>query len=86
MTLVGLDWNATRVRALLGPADDYPLPVPLEPPALELPAILSLENAQPHVGSAGRRLCRAAPHRVCHDFVAYLDQPANGVPAWIFVS
>lgn len=30
MTLVGLDWNATRLRAVLGKAGDFALPFPLE--------------------------------------------------------
>jgi hypothetical protein len=79
MTLVAFDWNATRVRAVLGEADDYPLPLPLEPPALELPAVVTLER-QPQVGSAGRRLLRQAAHQVCHDFLAHLGRP--GGPRW----
>jgi hypothetical protein len=71
MTLVALDWNATRARAVLGPAEDYPLPVPLEPPGLELPMALTLER-QPQVGSAARRLLRQAPHQVCHGFLPHL--------------
>jgi hypothetical protein len=79
MTIVALDWNATRVRGVLGPAEDYPLPVPLEPPALELPMCLTLER-QPQVGSAARRLLHQAPHQVCHGFLPYLG--AAGGPAW----
>ncbi len=79
MTLVALDWNATRIRAVLGPPQDYPLPVPLEPPALELPMALTLER-QPKVGLAARRVLRQAPHQVCHGFLPALDIPS--APPW----
>jgi hypothetical protein len=62
MTLFGLDLNAGRARAVAGPAGDYALPVPLEPPHAELPLALSLERGRPEVGGAGLRLCRRAPH------------------------
>ena len=29
MSVVGLDWNATRALAVLGPAGDYPLATPI---------------------------------------------------------
>jgi hypothetical protein len=79
MTLVALDWNATRARAVLGPAQDYPLPVPLEPPSLELPMLLTLERS-PQVGSAARRLRRVAPHQVCHGFLPHIGLPSS--PTW----
>jgi hypothetical protein len=79
MTLAAFDWNATRVRGVLGPAEDYPLPVPLEPPALELPMFLTLER-QPQSGSPARRLLHQAPHQVCRDFLAHLEVPHG--PRW----
>jgi hypothetical protein len=57
---------------VLGPAGDYPLPVPLEPPSLELPMLLDLAGSQPVVGSAGRRRCRVNPQQVCHSFLPHL--------------
>jgi hypothetical protein len=76
MSLVGLDWNASRVLAVLGPAGDYPLPVPLEPPALELPAAVSLHGPRPEVGGAGLRHVREAPHVVCRNFLPELGASA----------
>jgi hypothetical protein len=80
MSVVGLDWNATRAIAVLGPAGDYPLPVPLEPPAAELPMLLDLAGKEPIVGGAARRRCRISPHQVCHGFLPYLT--ASAAPGW----
>lgn len=74
MTLLGLDLNATRVRAVSGPAGDFPLPVPLDPPGLELPMALSLERPRAEVGRAALRLCRISPHLVCRAFLPHLSE------------
>src|SRR4051794_17549234 len=79
MRYLGLDWNATRALAVLGPLNDYPLPVPLEPPAAELPLLLSLERSQPELGGAAVRLCRQRPHAVCRGFLPALGTPS---PTW----
>ena len=42
MSMVALDWNATRVRAVQGAADGYPLLLPLEPPHADLPLAISM--------------------------------------------
>ena len=42
MSVVGMELNGTRVRAVLGDVGDYPLALPLEPPAQDLPVALSL--------------------------------------------
>jgi hypothetical protein len=78
MSVVGLDWNATRALAVLGPAGEYPLPVPLEPPTVELPMLLDLAGRQPVVGGAARQRCRISPHQVCQGFLARLGAP----PTW----
>lgn len=80
MTMLALDWNATRVRALLGEAGDYPLPVPLELPGLELPAALSLAKAALEIGTPALRHCRTAPHFVCQSFLQHLNN--NHGPRW----
>jgi hypothetical protein len=72
MTLIGLDLNATRARAVHGPAAAVPSPLPLDGPSLELPVALSLEGRQPVVGRAGAGLCRKAPHLACLDFLPFL--------------
>lgn len=79
MSLVGLEINGTRVRGVLGPLGDYPLPLTLEPPAQELPLALSLEKAALEVGSAALRLLRQRPHLVCHGFLTGLD---NDIKTW----
>jgi hypothetical protein len=73
MSLVGLEINGTRVRGVLGPLGDYPLPLPLDPPAQHLPLALSLEKSSIEVGAAALRLLRQRPHLVCHGFLATLD-------------
>ena len=74
MTMLALDWNATRVRAVLGPAWDYPVPAPLEPPDLDLPMAISLEKSTPTVGSKALRQCRMAAHQVCRSFLPQLSE------------
>jgi hypothetical protein len=72
MTVVGVDLNATRVRAVSGPADGVPQTVLLDGTEPELPLALSLEQKRPVVGRAGVALCREYPHLACHDFLAAL--------------
>lgn len=82
MTMLALDWNATRVRAVLGEAGHYPLPVPLAPPGLDLPLAISLEKPAPEVGAAGLRQCRRAVHLVCQGFLPHLADQATPGPRW----
>jgi FHA domain len=73
MTLVALDLNATRIRALCGsPADIRSLP--LDGQEVELPLALSLEGRQPALGRAGTALCRRSPHLACTAFLPYLGE------------
>lgn len=72
MTLIGVDLNATRARALHGTAAG-PATLTLEAGQAELPLALSLENRAPAVGRAGVGLCRKLPHLACLDFLAYLE-------------
>jgi hypothetical protein len=78
-TLIGLDLNATRARAVHGPARTLPRTLPLAGAAEELPMILSLQGRQAEVGRAGIALCRLMPHLTCVDFLAYLGQPRQWV-------
>src|SRR5205823_202332 len=57
MTLIGLDLNATRARAVAGAVEDVPELAALEPPRADLALALSLEG-EPTVGAAGLRLAR----------------------------
>ncbi len=72
MTLVGLDLNATRARALAGPAGALPQPLPLDGAERDLPTALSLEGRAAEAGRAGAALVRRAPHLVCRDFLAHV--------------
>jgi hypothetical protein len=82
MSTIGLDWNATRALAVIGPAGDYPLSVPLEPPSAELPMLLDLAGSQAIVGGAARRRCRLSPRQVCRGFLPLLGTPAGSSPTW----
>jgi hypothetical protein len=72
MTLVGLDLNATRARAVAGPAGAAPHALALDGTERELPLLLSLQGRRVEVGRAGAGLCRRLPHLVCADFLAHL--------------
>jgi hypothetical protein len=76
MTLIGLDLNATRIRAIQGEnrgkGPRIPLGLPLDGNERELPLALSLEERQPRVGRAGASLCRRSPHLACLDFLPYI--------------
>ena len=78
MTLIGLDLNATRARAIqgenLGSGPHVPLGLPLEGNERELLLAVSLEERQPRVGRAGAGLCRRSPHLACMDFLPYLGE------------
>ncbi len=80
MSMLALDWNATRARGVLGSAGDYPLPVPLAPPALDLPMLISLERNTPDLGPAAMKICRQAPHLVCQRFLPYVGHEHG--PRW----
>jgi hypothetical protein len=72
MNLVGLDMNATQVRAVSGPTDMSPVPLPFGGNCLALPLAVSLQGRYPEVGRAGAALIRENPHLVCLDFLALL--------------
>lgn len=78
-TLVGLDLNATRARAVHGPAQALPQTLPLAGASEELPMVLSLQGRQAEVGRAGTALCRLVPHLTCLDFLAHLGEPRQWV-------
>ncbi|HXG12212.1 MAG TPA: FHA domain-containing protein [Gemmataceae bacterium] len=72
--LIGLDVNASRVRAVGGTAG-LPQALPLDDGSGELPLALSLEGRHPEVGLAGVRLCRRLPHLACLNFLPHLGTP-----------
>src|SRR5262249_7829855 len=74
MSLIGLDLNATRARALHGTAAG-PAPLALETGPAELPLAVSLQERTPVVGRAGLALARRLPHLACLDFLPHLGTP-----------
>jgi FHA domain len=79
MTMLALDWNATRVRAVLGVAGDYALPVALDPPNIDLPIAINLDSREPEVGAMALRHARNAPQLVCQEYLPHLtDTPGQG--------
>src|SRR5579871_6032 len=76
MTLIGLDLNATRARAIggenQGSVPRAPLGLPLDGNERELPLAISLEERRPQVGRPGASLCRRWPHLTCLDFLPHL--------------
>jgi len=84
MTLVGLDLNATRARAVRAtvrtPLGLVAQALPLEDTGSSLPLALHLELRQPTVGSHAARLARQQPHLVCDNFLPHLGTPRQ----WTF--
>jgi hypothetical protein len=73
MSLVGLDLNASRARAVHGPAHAA-APLALEDGRPELDLAISLEGRSAVVGRAGAALYREMPHLACFDFLAHLGE------------
>ncbi|MSU78630.1 MAG: FHA domain-containing protein [Gemmataceae bacterium] len=82
MTLLGLDWNATRVRAVVGPARDYPLPTSLDAPHAELALACDLQQVKPELGAAALGVSRVRPRTICQGFLPYLTAEAGHGPRW----
>jgi len=83
MTLLGLDVNAGRARAVSGPLGTFPCPVPLDPPAAELPLAIGLDKAVPRVGFSGVRLLRQQPQLVYHNYLAKLKEEPAPERQWL---
>jgi hypothetical protein len=75
MTLIGLDLNATRARAVAAAEGEAPQPAELEPPRADLALALSQEGDRVEVGAAGLRRARRSPHQVQLAFLPELGQP-----------
>jgi hypothetical protein len=82
MTLLGLDLNASRARAVSGPVGTFPCPLPLDPPASELPLVIGLYKTAPRVGIAGVRLVRQNPQMAYHNFLSKLTEPPPQERQW----
>jgi hypothetical protein len=77
MSLVGLDLNSGRARAVAGPAARPPGLVHLDGELAELPLAISLDDRVPRVGRSGFALLRARPHLVCADYLPALGSRAT---------
>jgi hypothetical protein len=82
MTVIGLDLNATRARAVQGPTSQLPAVLPLVGSQRELPLAISLEERQPLVGRPGAALCRKLPHLACVDFLPWLGDGRQWIAGW----
>src|SRR4051812_21705294 len=72
MNPIGLDLNATRVRAVAGPQPGITAPVRLDRDTIDLPLALGLDGRTASVGRAGAALTRRLPHLACLDFLGHL--------------
>ncbi len=72
MSLVGMDLNSSRARAVAGPRDHALMSLCLDGDQVELPLALSLEAKQVQVGRPGLALSRRRPHLACLDFLPLL--------------
>jgi len=72
---LGLDVNASRLRAVSSEPGRPPRTVLLDEPHEELPLAVSLEGPVPEVGRAALGLIRRLPHLACFDFLNDLGQP-----------
>ena len=67
--ILGLDLNASRVRAMCCAQGRPPRSVALEEPHEELPLAVSLEKSALNIGRSALALVRKLPHQVCLDFL-----------------
>src|ERR1700680_3194551 len=73
-SVVGVDLNATRARAVHGAGLGAPSGLHLDNAPRALPLPVSLADRAPVVGAAGASLRRKAPHLACLDFLPALGQ------------
>jgi hypothetical protein len=72
MTLVGLELNSSRARAVQGTPSVPPAPLALEDNRPELPMALNLENRALESGHHAVGMCRKSPHFSCMEFLPHL--------------
>jgi hypothetical protein len=82
MNVIGLDLNATRLRAVASPLGVFPALLPLCPPYADFPLAISLEGRAPEAGVAALRLCRRLPHLACYGFLPHLGEPLDSGRRW----
>ena len=72
MSLIGLDLNASRARAVAGPRSHALSQLCLDGDQVDLPLALSLEGSSVQIGRPGVALSRRRPHLACLDFLPHL--------------
>jgi hypothetical protein len=72
MSLIGLDLNASRARAVAGPRAQALSLLCLDGDQTDLPLALGLEGRHIQIGRTGLSLTRRAPHLACLDFLPHL--------------
>jgi hypothetical protein len=82
MTRIGLELNASVVRGVLGPAGDYPPPLPLEPPGHDLPMVFLLEKSTPELGRAAVSVAREKGHLICKGFLPHIGESGPKAKRW----
>ena len=82
MTRIGLELNGSVVRGVLGPAGDYPPPLPLEPPGHDLPMVFLLERSTPELGRAATNVVREKGHLICRDFLHHVGETGPKATRW----
>lgn len=73
-SVIGLDLNATRARAVVGGAESTPQALLFADESEELCLALNLEGRHVEIGAAALANCRRLPHLVCHDFLGSLGE------------
>jgi hypothetical protein len=74
MTLIGLEIDATRARAVCGPAGQLPAPLRLADTHDELLLAINLEKRQAQLGGGALTVCRKHPDFACLDFLPHLGR------------
>jgi hypothetical protein len=72
MSLIGLDLNSSRARAVAGPRSQALSQLCLDGDQVELPLAISLEEKRPLIGRPGVALTRLRPHLACLDFLPHI--------------
>ncbi len=75
MTLIGLDLNSSRARAVQGAHRGNAQPLALEDRRADLTMALALDGRSPVVGRSALRICRTEPHEACLDFLPHIGRP-----------
>ncbi len=74
LRLVGIDLNATRLRAVVA-GEGRTRPILLDDAGEDLPLFLRLDQRVPQPGADAVDSCRLNPHLICSNFLGSIGQP-----------